>query len=74
MATVYRTASKVAWSIKKQTAFDSALEKTDLTKFLKLQDPLIINENAEHWSDRGMIGTGHDWETQRGKVRQFVRF
>ena len=74
MATVYRTASRVAWSIKKQTSFGGALDKTDLTKFLKLQEPLIINENAEHWTDRGMIGTGHDWETQRGKVRQSVQF
>jgi len=74
MATVYKTASKVAWSIKKQSAFGSALDKTDLTMFLKLRDPLIINENAEHWTDRDMIGAGHDWETQRGKVRQFVQF
>ncbi|MBN2290708.1 MAG: hypothetical protein JXQ83_15345 [Candidatus Glassbacteria bacterium] len=74
MATVYRTASKVAWPTRKQAVFGSPLEKTDLAKFLKLQDPLVINENAEHWTDRGAIGKGHDWETQRGKVRQFVRF
>ncbi|MEA1996013.1 MAG: hypothetical protein U9N45_00155 [Gemmatimonadota bacterium] len=74
MAHVQRTASKIAWSIKKQSAFGSALAKTDLTKFLKLADPVIIDESAELWNDRGMIGTGHDWETQRGRLRQYVRF
>ncbi|HUU29375.1 MAG TPA: hypothetical protein VM123_16350 [archaeon] len=74
MATVQRSASKVAWSIKKQSAFGTALVKTDLTKFLKLADPLIINESAEHWTDRGMIGLGHDWETQAGRLKQFIEF
>jgi len=71
--TVRRSATKVAWSTYWQTAFGTALLKTDLTKFLRLADPLLIDESAEHWTDRGMIGGGHDWETQRGKNRQFVR-
>ena len=74
MATVYRTSSRIAWSAKKQAAFGSALGNNDLTRFLRLQDPLIINENAEHWTDRGMVGSGHEWESQRGKIRQYVRF
>jgi hypothetical protein len=74
MATVQRSATRVAWSVKKQSAFGTALDKTDLTRFLRLADPVIINESAEHWTDRGMIGTGHDWETQRGRIRQYVRF
>ena len=73
MATVQRSASEIAWSIKKQSAFGTPVEEADLTKHLKLADPLIINENAEHWTDRGMVGSGHDWETQRGKIRQFVQ-
>jgi len=74
MSPVQRTASKIAWSSKKQVSFGTPLDKADLTRFLKLADPVIINENAEHWSDRGMIGTGHHWETQRGRLRQYVRF
>ncbi len=57
MATVQRSATRVAWSVKKQSAFGTALDKTDLTRFLRLADPIIINEAAEHWTDRGMIGT-----------------
>ncbi|MEA2063020.1 MAG: hypothetical protein U9P14_04930 [Gemmatimonadota bacterium] len=74
MATVQRSAARVAWSAKRQSAFGTALVKTDLTRYLRLQDPIIINENAEHWNDRGAIGTGHDWETQRGKISQHVQF
>jgi hypothetical protein len=73
MAKVQRTASKIAWSIKTQSAFGTPLVKTDMTKFLKLADPAIIDDNAEHWSDRGMISLGHEWETQRGVNRYIVK-
>ena len=74
MAPVLRTASKLAWPVKKQASFGSPLDKTDLTGFIKLNEPLIIDESAEHWTDRGMAGMGHDWVTQRGRLRQYVRF
>ncbi len=74
MAPVQRTASKIAWSVKKQDSFGSPLGNASLTRFLKLQNPIVIDESAEHWTDRGMIGAGHDWETQRGRIRQYVRF
>ena len=74
MTKVQRTASKVAWSVKKQSAFGTALVKTDLTRFLRLAEPLIIKQDTELWTDRGMIGGGHDWETQSGKLRQYVQF
>jgi len=73
MAKVQGVSSKIAWSIKTQSAFGTPLAKTDLTKFLKLADPVIIDDNAEHWSDRGMISLGHDWETQRGVLRYLVK-
>jgi len=72
MAKVPRFMSKIAWSIKKQSLIGTALSKTDLTKFLKLADPIIINERAEHWTDRGMTGLDHEFETARGILRQFV--
>lgn len=74
MAPVHRTASKLAWPVKKQDSFGSPLDKADLTGFIKLNEPLIIDESAEHWTDRGMVGAGHDWMTQRGRLRQYVRF
>ena len=74
MAPVQRTASKIAWSVQKQDSFGSPLSNANLTRFLKLQDPIVIDESAEHWTDRGMVGTGHDWETQRSRIRQSVRF
>lgn len=74
MATVPRYMSKIAWSIKKQSAIGTPLITTDLTKYLKLADPIIINERAEHWSDRGMTGLDHEWQTTRGKLRQYLEF
>ncbi|HLA41316.1 MAG TPA: hypothetical protein VJ417_15045 [Candidatus Glassbacteria bacterium] len=74
MSPVYRTASRVAWPVKKQTAFGTPLAGPDLTGFLRLADPLIIDESAEHWTDRGAVGAGHEWPTQAGKLRQYVRF
>jgi hypothetical protein len=74
MAPVLRTASRIAWPVKRQTAFGTPLAGTDLNCFLRLRDPLVINENAEHWTDRGMIGNGHDWESCRGRLKQSVQF
>jgi len=73
-APVPRYASKIAWSLKKQSSIGTPLTKSDLTRFVKLSDPVIINESAEHWTDKGMVGTGHEFETERGKLRQFVQF
>jgi len=72
MAKVQRTASKIAWGVKRQSAFGTAMAKTDLTKFLRVNDPILINDVATHWNDKGMIGNGHEWETQRGIQRQMV--
>lgn len=74
MATVPRYMSKIAWGAVKQSAIGTPLITTDLTVFLQLADPIILNEAAEHYTDRGMTGNDHEWETTRGKLRQFVQF
>lgn len=74
MATVPRYMSKIGWSIKKQSAIGTPLIKTDFTKYLQLADPIILNERAEHWTNRGMSGLDHEWETAGGKLRQFIEF
>lgn len=73
MAKVQRTASKLAWSVKRQAAFGTRCDGTDLTKFVKLADPITIVEDVSMWSDKGMIGLGHNWETQRGIQRSMVK-
>ncbi|MFH1070320.1 MAG: hypothetical protein V1794_11935 [Candidatus Glassbacteria bacterium] len=74
MSPVNRVSSRVAWSVKRQAAFGSPLAGADLTRFVRLADPLVIDESAEHWTDRGTVGAGHEWPTQRGRLRQYVRF
>lgn len=74
MATVPRYMSKIAWSVKKQSAIGTPLIATDLTRYLSLADPIILNERAEHWTNRGMTSLDHEWETTSGKLRQFVEF
>ena len=73
MAKVQRIASKLAWSVKRQAAFGTRCDGTDLTKFTKLADPIIIKEDVSMWTDQGMIGKGYNWETQRGIQRSMVR-
>lgn len=72
MATVPRHDTKVGWSVKKQSAFGTPLVKADLTRHVKLPDPVIIKPMPDFWSDREMIGKGHDFESQRGINRQRV--
>src|SRR3990167_1264795 len=72
MAAVQREIWQAAWSVVRQTTFGTALLKTDLLKYVKFADPILIDESAEHWSDRGMAGMGHVWETTRAKNRQMV--
>jgi len=74
MATVPRYMSKIAWSTKKQSAIGTPLITTDLTIYLSLADPIILNEAAERWTDRGMTGLDHEWATTGGKLRQYVQF
>ncbi|MCE5272034.1 hypothetical protein LLH00_12230 [bacterium] len=74
MVKVSRTASRVAWSASRQSAFGAPLSVGRLDRFLRLKDPLILKPSLEHWSDRGNVGAGHDWETQRGLLRQHVEF
>ncbi|MBW7996012.1 MAG: hypothetical protein FVQ81_05445 [Candidatus Glassbacteria bacterium] len=71
---VFASSTRIAWSSKRQSAFGSPLVEADMDRFLKLQEPLIVNETAEHWSDRGSVGSGHDWTEQRGRERQSVQF
>ena len=71
---VLASGTRIAWSSKRQSAFGSALSESDFTRFLKLRDPLIINESAKHWDDRGSVGSGHDWTENRGRERQSVTF
>ncbi len=72
MADAHRYLSKVAWSVKTQSAFGTPLAKTDLTKLMLLTDPMIIKRNVEHWTDRGMVGTGTDFESQRGVLKRWI--
>ena len=72
MAKVQRTASKLAWGVKRQAAFGTGMAKTDLTKFVRVAEPIIINEDVVQWSDKGMIGNIHHWETQRGIQRSMI--
>lgn len=71
---VLASSTRIAWSTKRQSAFGSALSEPDLDRFLKLSQPLIVNESATHWNDRGSIGSGHDWIENRGRERQSVHF
>jgi len=70
---VSKVANKLAWSIKRQSAFGTPLAKTDLTRFAKFADAILIDDAPEHWSDRGMVGLGHEWETQKGIIKQMVK-
>ena len=72
MAEVLKSASKIGWSTKTQSAFGTGLAKTDLTLYLTLQDPLIINDAAELYTNTGQIGTGHEWPTYRGVRTRMV--
>lgn len=70
--TVPRYTSKIGWSAKKQSAFGTPLVKTDLTRHLKLPEPPIIKVMPEFWTDKEFVGKDHDFETQRGRNRQWV--
>lgn len=74
MTTISRTASRLAWSASRQSGFGVPLSAGRIDRFLRLKDPLILKPEIEHWNDRGMTGNGHDWETQRGLLRQHVQF
>ncbi len=74
MSPVHASSNRLAWSAKRQSAFGTALDEADLNRFLKLENPLIINENATHWDDKGSIGAGHEWTEQRGRDSQHVTF
>jgi len=72
MAKVQRVLSKLSWSVKRQAAFGTRCDGTDLTKFVKVADPVTIKEDVSMWTDAGMVGKGHNWETQRGIQRSMV--
>lgn len=74
MTPVLKTASRVAWSAGRQTAFGTALAGSRLDRFILLREPLVLSDRLDHWSDRGMIGSGHDWESARGLLRRHVEF
>ncbi len=74
MSPVHASNNRLAWSVKRQGAFGTALGEADLNRFLKLSAPLTISEAATHWNDNGSIGGGHDWIEQRGRDRQHVTF
>ena len=74
MAPILKTAGRLAWSSKRQTAFGTPLAGSWLDRFILLREPLVLKESLEHWSDRGMIGSGHDWETSRGLLQRHVEF
>jgi len=72
MTKVQRSASKIAWGIKTQSEFGTALDKADLDLDTKLPEPLLITTPDEPWTDQGMIGAGHEWPTQRGVKKQWI--
>jgi hypothetical protein len=71
---VLASAARIAWSSKRQSAFGSPLSEVEFDRFIRLKEPLIVDESAEHWNDRGSVGSGHDWTENRGVERQSVAF
>lgn len=74
MATIQRSAFRLAWSVRRQGSFGAALAGAVLDRGLLLADPLLVEEVTEHWTDRGAAGRGHDWETARGALSSHLRF
>ena len=72
MARVPKSASKLAFPLKKQSVWGTRLINASLTKFITLQQPLIPKPNLEFWTDTGEVGKGHNWETGRGLLARHV--
>lgn len=75
MQTIHRSSSKFAWTNRCQQSFGTNAALVALIdRHLSLTEPVILKENVEQWNDRGMVGSGHDWATKRGKTKQHVEF
>ena len=72
---ILRSTGKFAWSTNCQIKFgDYTNFDSTISKHLSLAEPVILKENIEQWNNRGSVGSGHDWATERGIVKKHVEF
>ena len=68
------TEMELAFSLKKQSAFGTAIPDTDLTLAHPVESDEIFTDDLETWSDEGSYGKGHEYPTRRENLTASTGF
>lgn len=73
MAEVSQHAFRFGWGPHRQEAFGTELAKGDMDKYESFLLPLQPKDRViESFSNAGQVGTGHEWATAWGKLKQMT--